>query len=518
MLDDWPHRLDAALARIAAREGTRHMNQFSFPRMLVAHLPPGDPAFAWLYEAFVDFVYGHMGRSPGVEAWYPVYRDILATVGGGRPSLMTREEAAASLGIGLPRLQQYIDAGEMDVRRATGRGAFPAVVIDSREVKRLADVRGTPLTMDEAAAYLAVGRDMVGALAEAEIIRVARLRTGDGTMSTIYRADLLDLSLGEMLGHLPGRAFPQSARPQALRLRQVQALLREQGGRLPELLQAVRDGSLAAFRATGESPDLTNLWWERADITRYLEARLPSQSVARYDEREVALLLGVTRRVLRRWRDAGLLLPATGLGSEGAALAGHMVACAYDRGAVEAFRARYATLTEAATLIGITTQALQRWADRGQVPGARVHNVPYHDGVLYDRRALDEFKATRVTAEEAGMLLGILPRTFNKWVKAGRITPVTEGIARDRLYDRAEVLCLRVSPGWVCGSLSGELVMAAEAAHYLGMTHRHFNRLVAEGAIHPAVGGHHMDRRYARADVDQLAGVRGLGVGGETVA
>jgi len=519
-LSDWPRAFHASLARIAAREGARRMNPFSFPRMLFARLPPGDPAFAWLHEAFADFVHAHLGRSPGVAAWYPVYRDVLATVGDARPSLMTRREAAASLGIGRKWLQRYINAGEIEARHATGRGAFPTWVVDSREVERLADVRGAPLTVEQAATHLGVGRDMVGALAEAGLIRVAQLRAVDGAVITIYRADFLDLSLGDLLGHLPVRPCPKGAGPggQVLRLRGVQALLREQGGRLPELLRAVRDGALPASRATGDSLALADLWWERPDIVRYLQSLRPGEDAARYGEREVALLFGVTLRVLRRWRDAGLLRPVATPEGAGAARGGRAPERVYDRGAVDAFRARYATLIEAAALVGITTQTLQRWADRGQAPGTRVHNVPYHDGILYDQRAIEEFKATRVTAEEAGVLLGILPRTFNKWAKAGRITPVTEGIARDRLYDRAEILRLKTLPGRVCGALCGDPVTAGDAARYLGMAHRHFNRLVAQGAIRPAVGGRHMDRRYARADVDRLAEARGLAVDGETVA
>jgi len=510
LLDDWPRRLDAALARIAARECARGVRASSFPRMLFAHLPPGHPAFAWLHEAFADFVHAHLGRSPGVTAWYVVYCDVLQKAGGARPSLLTRREAAASLGIGLVRLQRYIDVGAIEVRHLTGGGTFPACVVDSREVERLARVRGTPLTLEGAAAYLGVGRDMVRVLAKAGLIRVAQLRAVDGTTDTIYRADLLDYSLADLLGRLPIRPFPAGADSQALRLREIQSLLREQGGRLPELLHAVRDGALVTFRATHDSLDLADLWWDRPDIVRYLRTQLPEEDVAYYGERQVALLLGVPRRVLYRWRDAGLLLPAVVLEGECGTPARHKVEPVYDRGAVDAFRARYATLTEAAALVGVARQTLQQWADRGQVPGARAHYVPYHGGILYDRRSIAEFKATRVTADEAGMLLGISPRTFGNWVKAGRIKPVCEGVARQRLYDRVEVLRLKTPPRRVHELLLDELMAARDAANYLGITHRHFNRLVTRGDIRPAVDDAYMGRRYAQVDVIRLARVIGL--------
>lgn len=220
--------------------------------------------------------------------------------------------------------------------------------------------------------------------------------------------------------------------------------------------------------------------------------------------------LRVAPGILHRWRDAGLLLPMEVLGGERDMPNEPQARSTYDRSAVDAFRERYALLREAAAFVGVVPATLQRWADSGRVPGARVYYVPNHEGALYDRRSLADFKTAHVTANEAASLLSIQPRAFNKLVRLGRIEVATVGIARSRLYDRAEVLRLKAPPRRVHGFLLDEFVLAKNAARYLGISHRSFNRLVARGVIRPAMNGGRKNRKYRRVDVSELARKIGL--------
>jgi DNA-binding transcriptional MerR regulator len=141
------------------------------------------------------------------------------------------------------------------------------------------------------------------------------------------------------------------------------------------------------------------------------------------------------------------------------------------------------TLREAATLLNVSDEVLQRWIRQGLLSCEQGIEQARKTRLLIRREVLDTFRGTYLFTEEVARYLGIAPCTVHKYVRKGIISPVAGrriGDGSNRLlFLRKEVEAL----------LPAEGLTVREAAQVLG--------------VRPA-------RVYALLKSERLAGIPGL--------
>lgn len=489
LLGSWPGEFNAALARIAAHEESTHQPQCHFPRFLFRRL--ADPSFAWLHDAWESFMYDALDVRPSTLRWYPFYREFHDRTGSTRPSLISKSDTASRLGTVAQTLHRFVAEGRLTPRvvpavvRASGpwqRTFFDADEVDAARRELESETRSA-LTIEQVADRLGVGRNNVQSLTAAKLIpcRPSHSSGGNKTRYGSYSAPEVDAALDGFIRHVPVRPCPKDD-AEAVRVIGAYHVLAGVGT-LPELLVSIKSGALPAFRDP-DSRDLTALWCERVVLVQYLGTLVPDGNLPRYTERDACMLLDCTLTSLRRWTAAGLLTSTV----EEIPSGGQVTS--YSGDDVRAFANRYVGLQTAAALLGVQYQSVQRGIRRGQYVGARVYGTPRYPDYLFDRRILEDIQANQITGDEAAELLGVGRKHFRRLVLSEQIAPVVKTMVRDRTFDRRDVLRLRVARKRPANSLSAPYVGAAEAARYIGVTERTFNRWVGRGRIREmSVGG-----------------------------
>jgi hypothetical protein len=94
---------------------------------------------------------------------------------------------------------------------------------------------------------------------------------------------------------------------------------------------------------------------------------------------------------------------------------------------------------EVAVELGISRRVLERWAQLGLIEGERLSIDGKKPSLLFRKQALEDFHRSYIFTEEAAVLLDIIPQTISKYVSRGRLHP----LAGRRTDERGNRLLLR---------------------------------------------------------------------------
>jgi excisionase family DNA binding protein len=156
------------------------------------------------------------------------------------------------------------------------------------------------------------------------------------------------------------------------------------------------------------------------------------------------------------------------------------------------------TVREAAALLSVSDEVLQRWIRKGLLPCEQGNKQGRKSRLLIRREMLDSFRRMYLFTEEVAECLGITPHTVHKYVRKGVIFPVAGrriGDGSNRLlFLRKEVEAL----------LPAEGLTVREAAQMLGVRPTRVYALLKSGKLTGMVGlpGTSAVMRIRRSDLE----------------
>ena len=300
------------------------------------------------------------------------------------------------------------------------------------------DVRSF-LTLVQAAAFCGTSEDQVVALVTAGMLQAEHGPLHDSVPTWSFAQDALQQFLAKCLDHLLTRP-PFSADSAHLSLAQALRILSPAGERLPSLLQAVQQSSLAAYHQP-EAVGLQGLWFERSDVAARLEQVQQAKERSVYTVEEVCALLHCKPPTLQRWHRTGLLVPCK---VENGPTGTRMWYAIQD---VITFRERYITTDSAAELLSCTDLTVQRWAKAGRITAVTGPDIDGSHTYRFDREALVQWRYERLTVGEAATLLGVSVSTIDRWAREGNIEQLSDMGGKQRWFAReALIRCRSLRP------------------------------------------------------------------------
>jgi excisionase family DNA binding protein len=347
------------------------------------------PAFAFLHEAFESYLGKHYTGGEVTKRLQPFKGRHLERLQD-RPYL-TKGQAKAIMGIGEDVLQALLAQGGLCyLKKPTGRMGKRAMFLIEREsVESLRREWAELLPLDIVArSHLGVTKGVLLMLEQAGLLVPARGPSVDGYKFRLYRATDVDRFMMLFLDRAVKVSTPS---PELLPLARAACRM---GVALVAVLGSVLEGDLTLFDLDPAQPLLRRLALSRDEIQRYL------------DERE-----------RQRREDLGLL-----------------------------------TVREAAVLLGVSDEVLQRWIRLGLLSCGQSGEQGRKPRPLIRRDTLDIFRETYLFTEEVAQCLGISPGTVHKYVRKGIISPVAGRRRRDGgnrlLFLRKEVEALLLPEGF----------------------------------------------------------------------
>jgi excisionase family DNA binding protein len=329
---------------------------------------------------------------------------------------LTKAQTKAILGIGEDVLQALLVQGSLRcLKKPIGReGKRTMFLIERGSIESLQREWAGLLPLDTVArSYLGATKGVLLMLERARLLVSARGPFVDGYKFRLYRATDVDRFITQFLDRAVKVTSPS---PELLPLAQAACKM---GIALVTVLVSVLEGELTLCDLDPAQPLLRRLALSRDGIRRYL------------DERE-----------RRRYQDLGLL-----------------------------------TVREAAALISVSDEVLQRWIRQGLLPYEQGNEQGKKPRLLIRREMLESFRRTYFFTEEVARCLGIAPATVHKYVRKGIISPV----AGRRLGDGSNrLLFLRNE---VESLLSAEGLTVREAAQMLEVRPAHIYALVKSGKL-----------------------------------
>ena len=393
------------------------------------------PAFAFVHEAFETYLANHYTGGEVTKRLQPFKGRSMEQLQE-RPYL-TKAQTKTTLGIGEDVLQALLVQGSLRcLKKPIGReGKRTMFLIERGSIETLQREWAGLLPLDTVAqSYLGASKGVLLLLEQARLLVPARGPFVDGYRFRLYRATDVDRFITQFLD----RAVKVTCHsPELLPLAQAACIM---GIALVTVLGSVLEGELTLFDLDPAQPLLRRLALSRDGIQRYL------------DERE-----------RRRYQDLGLL-----------------------------------TVREAAALLSVSDEVLQRWIRQGLLPYEQGNEQGRKPRLLIRREMLDSFRRTYLFTEEVAQCLGIAPGTVHKYVRKGVIFPVAGrriGDGSNRLlFLRKEVEAL----------VPAERLTVREAAQMLGVRPTRVYALLKSGKLTGIAGltGTSALMRIRRSDIE----------------
>jgi DNA-binding transcriptional MerR regulator len=393
------------------------------------------PAFAFLHQAFEAYLGNHYTEGEVTKRLQPFK---------GRPveqlqerPYLTKGQTKATLGIGEDVLQALLAQGRLRcLMKPIGRaGKRTMFLIERGSVEAVQREWAELLPLDTVAqSYLGVTKGVLLMLEQARLLVPARGPFVDGYKFRLYRAVDVDRFIVQFLDRAVKVAGPS---PELLPLSRAACVM---GIALVTVLGSVLEGALTLFDLNSAQPLLRRLALSPDGIQSYL------------DERE-----------RRRREDLGLL-----------------------------------TVREAATLLSVSNEVLQRWIRQGLLSCEQDTAQARKPRLLIRREALDIFCRTYLFTEEVAQCLGIASGTVHKYVRKGIISPVAGrriGDGSNRLlFLRKEIEAL----------LPAEGLTVRESAQVLGVRPARVYALLKSGRLTGIAGlpGTSASMRIRRSDIE----------------
>lgn len=378
------------------------------------------PAFAFLHEAFETYLGKHY---TGGE----VTKRLQAFKGRPMEQLqerpyLTKAQTKATMGIGEDVLQALLAQGSLRcLKKPIGRGGKRTMfLIERGSVETVQREWAGLLPLDTVAqSYLGATKGVLLMLEQARLLVPARGPSVDGYKFRLYRATDVDQFIMQFLDRAVKVPMPS---PELLPLARAACTM---GIALVTVLGSVLEGDLTLFDLDSAQPPLRRLALSRDGIQSYLAER----------ER-------------RRYEDLGLL-----------------------------------TVREAAALLSVSDEVLQRWIRQGLLPCEQGNEQRRKPRPLVRREMLDIFRRTYLFTEQVAECLGIASSTVHKYVRKGIIFPVAGrriGDGSNRLlFLRKEVEAL----------LPAEGLTVREAAQMLQLRPARVYALLKSGRL-TGIAGH----------------------------
>jgi hypothetical protein len=358
LLHNWPDALHMTFERIVVEERKETKIHARFPYILAEEF--AGSAWAWFHQGWIDFMQERMGHSSLVYPWLRYYRTAQRSAAADIPPLLSQREAARLLHVGERSLRRSLDKAELRATARPRRGSRREwQLVDAESVRQLQAKRESFLTLAQAAAFCGTSEDQVVALVASGMLQAEHGPLHDSVPIWSIAQDALRQFLARCLDHLPTRTASSSDNAQ-LSLAQALRVLSPAGERLPSLLQAVQQGSLAAYHQP-EAMGLQGLWFERRDVAARLGQVQQAKERSVSTVEEVCALLHCKPPTLQRWHRMRLLVPCT---VENGPRGSRMWYAIQD---VVTFRERYIMTDRAAELLGCTDLTVQRWAKAGRI-------------------------------------------------------------------------------------------------------------------------------------------------------
>jgi excisionase family DNA binding protein len=377
-----------------------------------------------------------MGQSSLVYPWLRYYRTAQQSAAADIPPLLSQREAARLLHVGERSLRRSLDEAELRATVRPRRGSRREwQLVDAESLRQLQAKRESLLTLAQAAAYCGTSEDQVVALVTAGMLQAEHSPLHDSVPIWSFTQAALQQFLARCLDHLSTQPA-SSADDAQLSLAQVLRILSPAGERLPSLLQAIQQGSLAAYHQP-EAVGHQGLWFERADVAARLEQVQQAKVRSVHTVEEVCALLHCKPPTLQRWHRTGLLVPCT---VENGPRGSRMWYAIQD---VVTFRERYITTDGAAELLSCTDLTVQRWAKAGRIAAVTGPDIDGSHTYRFDREALVQWRYERLNVGEATALLGVSASTIDKWAREGKLEPLQDMGGKQRWFSRQALLALR---------------------------------------------------------------------------
>ncbi len=434
LLLNWPDALHMTFERIVREERKETKIHARFPYILAEEFV--GTAWAWLHQGWIDFMQQRVGRSSDVYPWLRYYRTAQRSAAVDIPPLLSQREAARLLHVGERSLRRSLDKAELRATARPRKGSRREwQLIDAESVRQLQARRESFLTLAQAAAFCGTSEDQVVALVASGMLQAEHGPLHDSVPTWSFAQAALQQFLARFLDHLP-TPLASSADNAQLSLSQALRVLSPAGERLPSLLQAIQQGSLAAYHQT-EAVGLQGLWFERSDVAARLEQVQQAKERSVYAAEEVCALLHCKPPTLERWQRTGLLVPCT---IESSPTGTRMRYAIQD---VVTFRERYITTDRAAELLGCAELTVQRWAKAGRIAAVSGPDIDGGHTYRFDREALAQWRHERLTVGEAAALLGVSVSTIDRWARESKLEPLQDMGGKQRWFSRQTLLALR---------------------------------------------------------------------------
>jgi len=436
LLDGWPQTWEMTLERIVEIEGPFATDAPErLPHLLTTQF--GAPEFAWMYRGWEDFMWKHRGRTASLYPWFRHWRrtqqqqEVRL-----RHPLLSQREAARRLHVGERALKRFLELERLRTPPPLPDSAMVLRhwrLIEAESVEEMQHTLESELTLEQAATACGITEEAVVALVKAGLLPAIRGPALDHTPVWAFTQQGIQEALTRLIGHLPVCTAEIAENNDLLTLGQALRVVSGAGIRLPTLLQAVQKGQVAGLRLTNEVT-LSILRFERAKLLEYLEEHRPPEREDMLSIQEVRRTLHCSATTLRRWRANRLLVPHQ------ESMIGNKRSWWYRRQDVMAFAERYITASEAAALLGCTDLTVQRWTRAGMLPAITGPGIDGGHAYRFDKAALQQWRAERMTSHEVEQLLRISKPTLHRWIQEGKLTPLVEGKGKHRWFARSEII------------------------------------------------------------------------------
>jgi hypothetical protein len=386
-------------------------------------------SFGFLHDAFDRYLLDRYGRVHAISQLSRCRRD---------PDLIARlpypnlRQAARLIGTTVAMVKRLLQGGHLTPYAAVASGrARPPTLLSRAEVLAWREAWSDQPTLVEAAAILGVSYWVVTDLIACGFLPPPHQFADDRPGWRFNRAAIVaaHARVAAQVRPLPTPATAEA--PAYLTLAGAAQTLGVLGLNAAALLVQVAEGRLPAYHPATAPVRLGDLRFAPADVQAYA-ARVKAEHDW-LDRVETARRLGVTELALQRLVTRGLLRPVP--------INSH--AQFFGRGAVERFRDEHVTSQEAAALLGVGPDVIQRWTRRGRLTAVSGPGVDDAHAYLFERSVLAQWRAERLPFGEAVTLLGVAKSTLARWAATGRIVPLADMGGKQRWFARQDLLRLR---------------------------------------------------------------------------
>jgi hypothetical protein len=400
-------------------------------------------SFGFLHDAFDQYLLDRYGRVHAISQLSRCRRD---------PDLIARlpypnlRQAARLIGTNVAMVKRLLQGGHLTPYAAVDSGrARPPTLLSRAEVLAWREAWSDQPTLVEAAAILGVSYWVVTDLIACGFLPPPHQFADDRPGWRFNRATIVAAHARVAAKVTPVPVGIPTESDASLTLAGVARVLGVLGLNAAAVLAQVAEGRLPAYHPATAPVRLGDLRFAPADVQGYA-ARVKAEHDW-LDRVETARRLGVTELALQRLVTRGLLKPVP--------INSH--AQFFERGTVEQFRGEHVASQEAAALLGVGPDVIQRWTRHGRLTAVSGPGVDDAHAYLFERSVLVQWRAERLPFGEAAALLGVATSTLARWAATGRIAPLADMGGKQRWFARQDLLRLRGDrPPGACHPRAGE--------------------------------------------------------------